>query len=221
MSSVFGGFGGFCPVPSTKVILAFSLRLRTTLENDSTVQPKAHNHWRRINKTHFYELHDVYFFMNFCQCLPNGLSLDLIIQTEKSFAVATCKSNQKSFNNQTLTRPLWIEHPVHVDVVGLLVAVEVVPERKNISAAKWNLSEIPPIADKILLAENGSVWTEKPSLSSLGLAHVEHLMTNVEHLMTTEEGEMKTNQPDIWPFDPCKYQVNMADLKKRRYCCII
>ena len=25
---------------------------------------------------------------------------------------------------------------------------------------------------------------------------------------------MKTNQPDIWPIGPCKYQVNMADLKK-------
>ena len=58
----------------------------------------------------------------------------------------------------------------------LQVSVIVVPERKERFEWQINLWELPPIADKVLLAENGSVWTEKPSVSSFRLAHVEHLV---------------------------------------------
>ena len=91
----------------------------------------------------------------------------------------------------------------------LQVRVIVVPERKETFKRQINLWELPPIADKVLLAENGPIWTDKPSLSSFRFAHVEYLVPGSRY-----EIEMKTSKPDIWPFGPCKYQVNMAELKK-------
>ena len=56
------------------------------------------------------------------------------------------------------------------------VAVDVVPERrKHFTDQKKSGKSVPPITDEVLLAENCSVRTKKPSLPSIQLAHEENL----------------------------------------------
>ena len=67
---------------------------------------------------------------------------------------------------------------------------------------------VPPITDKVLLAENCSIRTKKPSLPSIQLAHVENLSAFVRLKMRSKF----YFQPDIQFSDPHKYQEDMAGL---------
>ena len=93
----------------------------------------------------------------------------------------------RTTGNVIFTFLLWVEEFVHFEIVSLPVAVDVVPERrKHVTDQKKSGKSVPPIADKVLLAENCSVRTKKPSLPSIQLTHVENLRVFVRLKMRSK-----------------------------------